>query len=107
MAIERRKYLYKRETVDRVKELDLLNTDIPTTNFSVSDEIVVTDSIAFNPSMCSMKAFGTFELGWLLMDYNDILDPYEELTIGTRLKVPSIQEFFRYFNNRGRAWNRD
>lgn len=96
--IHERKYLYGRETVDGVEELDYLQTDLSRANFRVDRTITITDATKYRPDILSKIAFGSYHFGWLLMDYNDIIDPYEELHTGRVLKIPSINEFFQWYS---------
>lgn len=98
MTIESRKFLYGRETVDGVPELDYLKTEITEMDLDVARVITVRSHTAFRPDLLSQIAFGQFDMGWLLMDYNDILDPFEELVPGKKLNVPSQSEYFEFFN---------
>lgn len=96
--IYNRKYLYKRDEVDGVEELDYLQTSLVYQDFPVEEEIIVTDSIAYRPDLISKRAYGSFHYGWLIMDHNDILDPYEQLVTGTVLEIPRMEDYFTFFN---------
>lgn len=96
--IKDRKYLYRRERVDGVLELDYLQTRLVYKDFDISNEITVTDATAYRPDLVSRLAYGSPHYGWLLMDHNDILDPYEQLTTGTVLEVPDISGYFDFYN---------
>lgn len=93
-----RKFLYKQETVDGIRELDLLQTKLIYQDFSTQKEITVTDATAYRPDLVSRVAYGNPNYGWLIMDYNDILDPYDQLVTGVVLQVPRIDVYFNFFN---------
>lgn len=94
-----RKFLYRRDTVDGVLELDYLQTKLIYQDFSIEKEITITDSLAYRPDLVSRVAYGNPNYGWLIMDHNDILDPYEELVTGLVLQVPKIEIFFNFYND--------
>ena len=94
-----RKFLYKRDTVNGIRELDYLQTKLIYQNFPIDKEITVTDWLAYRPDLISRVAYGNPNYGWLIMDHNDILDPYEQLVTGLVLEIPRIDEFFNFYND--------
>lgn len=96
--IKDRKYLYRSSVVDGVKELDYLRTQLVYRDFQISNEVTVTDATAHRPDLISRVAYGSPHYGWLIMDHNDILDPYIQLTTGTVLEVPDISDYFDFYN---------
>ena len=49
------------------------------------------------PDMLSQKIYGQDDYWWVLLKYNNIMDPYEELVGGVILEVPDvldIQDFY-------------
>lgn len=94
----KRKFLYKRETVDGVRELDYLQTELFNQQIGVDFEYTINQSTAFRPDLIARQTLGNFHYGWLIMDYNDILDPYEELFVGRTLRIPKIDEYFEFYN---------
>lgn len=97
--IHERKYLYGREEVDGILELDYLQTDLSRSDLRVDRTITITDDTQYRPDILSKVAFGSYHFGWYLMDYNNILDPYEELKTGVVLKIPNITEFFQWYSS--------
>lgn len=96
--IKDRKYLYRKAEVGGITELDYLQTRLVYRDFEVSNEITVTDATAYRPDLISRLAYGSPHYGWLIMDHNDILDPYSQLTTGTVLEVPDISDYFDFYN---------
>lgn len=97
--LHNRKFLYKRDTVDGILELDYLQTKLIYQDFVIDREITITDSLAYRPDLVSRVVYGSFHYGWLIMDYNNILDPYEELVTGVVLQIPKIDAFFNFYND--------
>lgn len=96
--IYNRKFLYKREVVGGIRELDYLQTPLIYQDFPIDREITITDSMSYRPDLVSRVAYGSPNYGWLLMDHNDILDPYEQLITGTVIEVPRIDQYFNFYN---------
>lgn len=97
--IKDRKYLYRTSEVDGVKELDYLQTRLVYREFQISNEITLTDATAYRPDLISRVAYGSPHYGWLIMDHNNILDPYIQLTTGTVLEIPDISDYFDFYND--------
>lgn len=55
------------------------------------DDIIytITSDDVGRPDLISYNVYGTAELLWLVLQYNNILDPTTELNIGTELILPS------------------
>lgn len=92
------KYFYKEVELDEHKELDYLDTEIVNINLETADVFVVTAPFEYRPDLISLKLFGDYHYGWLLSLHNDVLDPVKYYTVGRRIDVPNIDEYFRYFN---------
>lgn len=105
--IERRKYLYRKEEVDGVKELDYLQTPIIEMRIKAVRRVRVTQSTQYRPDLLSKQVFDDYNYGWLLMDFNNILDPYDELTAGKILEIPSLSEYFNFFNTNANFSKKD
>lgn len=52
-------------------------------------QIVVSSSEEGRPDKIAYNIYQKANLAWLVMQYNNIVDPIEELTTGTRLTLPS------------------
>lgn len=100
--IYQRLNLYNKVNVGLNKEVDLLATNLP--DFDVRQERIftITARLAGKPSLISYEVYGTTELGWLIMQINDILDPFEELYIGREIKIPPLREYFDFYSDNKR-----
>ena len=96
--IENRRYLYHKATVDGNTELDYIRTPLPNMSLSLREKFRVTSQYVGRIDLISYKMFNTFNLGWLILEYNDILDPYDEIVVGTVLNIPNIDEYYSFFN---------
>lgn len=56
---------------------------------STSRVITVDASTEANLPYLAEKYLGTSRLWWTILMYNGLLDPIEDITIGTRLAIPS------------------
>ena len=46
----------------------------------------------FRPDIISFKTYEHSMYWWILMKYNDVIDPFSELVRGTVLRVPSLKD---------------
>lgn len=49
----------------------------------------VTPEYANRADLIAHDEYGTAELDWLVLEYNNIIDPVVELVVGVRLRLPS------------------
>lgn len=96
--LEKRKFLYGRRIVNDTIELDYLVSDIPKMDLDVEKVITVDGSTAFRPDLLSKFNYDSFQFGWLIMDFNDIIDPFEELYEGKQLSIPNLDQYLDFFN---------
>lgn len=98
--IEERRFLYRRANVNNNTELDYIDTPITTMDISYTQEWRITGQYENRPDLISFKFYRSYDFAWLICDYNDILDPYDELEVGRKIKIPSLEEFYSFFNRR-------
>ena len=55
---------------------------------------------ANRPDIISNRCYVQVDLWWILMKYNDIIDPFSELVGGTVLKVPDFKDIQSYQKTR-------
>lgn len=96
--LSERRFLYRRSTVDGKIELDYLNTSITDMNISFTARFVVTQTLEHRPDLISYRFYDNYDFGWLICDYNDIIDPFEEIVTGKELLIPNLQEYYSFFN---------
>ena len=46
----------------------------------------------FRPDVISFRCYKNTQVWWILMKYNDIIDPFNELVAGLVLKVPDFKD---------------
>lgn len=52
----------------------------------------VTDSEVSQPDAIAYRFYGDERLWWVICTFNGIVDPYTELTAGTKLLIPRLDE---------------
>lgn len=93
----KRTSLYKTKKVDENLELDLLTNVYTGIDFKMESVFTITSNLAGKPSLISNELYGQTSLGWLIMMFNDIMDPYEELYAGRRIKVPKLKDYHDFY----------
>lgn len=96
--LDQRRFLYKRVDVNGNLELDYIQTKIVDMDLSSVAEFTVTQTFENRIDLISMRFYNTYDLGWLICDYNDIIDPFDEIVIGKVLNIPNLQEYYSFFN---------
>jgi hypothetical protein len=97
-----RKYFYDEVTVNGSKELDYLTTRLNTMELNSATFYRVDIVTEKRPDLISMKFYGTYHLGWLIAEHNNLQDPIEDLVMGLVIKIPSITEYYQYYNRNSR-----
>lgn len=98
MGIKRRKDLFSRVEVDGNTELDYLSSGFVHMGIEKYERFRVPSYMAGRPDLISYAHYGQPDYGWLILEYNDIFDPWDEITAGTVLKIPSIKEYYNFYN---------
>lgn len=98
-----RKYFFDEAEVDNNRELDLLTNRLPPMKLSTMEFYRVDNATAYRPDLISLKYYGNYDLGWLICEQNDILDPLTEFYPGRVVKIPSITEYYQYYNRNTRG----
>lgn len=99
----RRKNLYRKMLVDNNKEVDYLNTKIPIMDFENYSNYTVPQYAEGRIDIISYLHYETVELWWLIAQFNDIINPLDELHSGKVLKIPSLSEYYRFYNENSRT----
>lgn len=97
MLLDRHSF-YRKVRVDGIRELDLLSGKLPQFDFSRYSNFIVTQASEGRPDLISQRVYDTVELWWLILLANDIIDPFDELYVGRRLKIPQINEYYDFYN---------
>lgn len=103
MAITLRKYYYDEVTVDGNKELDYLTSRLNGMSLETRDFHRIDAVTEDRPDLISLKYYGNYHLGWLIAEHNNILDPVEGFKINTVLRIPSLDEYYQYYNRNTRS----
>lgn len=62
-------------------------------NFPEGDDdvyVTINKELIGRPDLISFKAYGTPDLWWAILDFNNIKDPLFEIKIGQIIKIPSL-----------------
>lgn len=96
-----RTLFYKQATVNGIDELDMLWNRL--SNFTMNYTPVyyrVTVHDVMQPDNISYNMYGTERYWWIICLVNGIMNPFDELVIGTVLKLPNIvdiEDFYRQY----------
>jgi len=103
MPMTNRKYFYNIKNVDGSTELDYIESPLHTMNLKTFRKERVTQAFAGRIDLISFKYYGSYDLGWLICEHNNILDPFTEITVGKVLDIPSLDDYYRYYNRNARG----
>ena len=94
MNINRDSFL---EFNDEVQDLDLISNQLFRTYFPETGErFLVTAQDVARPDLMAARILGAKELWWVLLKYNNIDDPWNELYPGQTLSIPSLSAIQSY-----------
>lgn len=95
-----RKRLYEKNVIDGNKEIDLLQSVIPNMRFdeNYTRSIIVSSDMLGRLDLISNYFYNTTEFWWLIAQYNNIINPIEDMKIGQLIKIPSMIEFYNIYN---------
>jgi|AntDeeMinimDraft_5_1070356.scaffolds.fasta_scaffold101836_1 hypothetical protein len=96
--LNERRFLYSKNSVDGNSELDYINTAIIDMDLTYTEKFVVNQTLQFRIDLISYRFYNTFDLGWLICDYNNIMDPFDEIVVGKELLIPDLGEYYSFFN---------
>lgn len=102
MSLEHRKTFYQTAMIDGNRELDYLQNRLMGMELKTMDKFRITAGTVNRPDLISNIFFGTYNLGWLLHHHNNILDPLTEYYIGRVIEIPSLDDYYRYYNRNAR-----
>lgn len=103
MTISVRKYFFDEVMVNGNTELDFIKGSIPDMDLRTVDFFTVTASTEDRLDLISFKYYGSYDFGWLIAEHNDLLDPVSEVKIGLVLKIPSMTDYYQYYNRNTRV----
>lgn len=94
----RRKNLYRKRLVDHNKEVDYLDTKIPIMDFENYNNYTIPQFAEGRIDIISYVNYETVDLWWLIAQFNNIIDPINELCTGRVIRIPSLSEYYRFYN---------
>ncbi len=103
MSFTERRHFYREERLDKNVELDYLSSTLNGMRLSTVETYRITAVTAHRPDILSFMYYGTYHLGWLLAHHNDFLDPISDFSEGTLLRIPSLTEYYQYYNRNTRG----
>lgn len=98
MSTLSRTKLYEKIQVDGNTEYDYLDSNIDDMELRIVDTVIISDGVAGRPDLLSYKYYKNYDFGWLIAWFNDFLDPVAGLETGTKVKIPSIEDYYRFVN---------
>lgn len=98
MALSNRTTLYQQVRTDDTVEFDYIRSSLNEMELTTTDSITLNSVYAFRPDLLSYKFYGNFDFGWLIAYHNDIVDPLTEFTVGRKINIPSMEDYYRYVN---------
>jgi hypothetical protein len=83
--------------VEGTPELDYLTNTLSkfTMNYPVSF-YTVTESDLGRPDLISHKSYGDVGYWWLILMVNQVIDPFNGLTVGQNLMIPSLLDIYAF-----------
>lgn len=98
----KRKFLYEKKTEKGNQELDYLDTNIHNLNLEQATTFRVPAFMVGRPDIISYAVYESPYYYWLIMYANDIIDPFEEIQENDVLIVPSLLDYYNFFNDNAR-----
>lgn len=104
MALWERQFYYKTSKTDlETTELDYLSSNLHKLNLETVEYFIVDAATENRPDLISLKFYGSYHFGWLIGIHNNIEDLTLGFPIGTRVGLPSIDEYYRFHNRNTRT----
>lgn len=98
MALEDRRNLYDTVSVDGNQEKDFLSSKITSLEFTAFTLFTVPQIFLGRLDLVSYAAYGIPDYWWLIAQVNDIMDPFSDMYTGQVLKIPSLGEYYTFYN---------
>ncbi len=103
MALNQRKRMYGIERVNRQDEIDHLDTNLNQMNLRTIARERVSNMTRNRLDLISFKHYNSFDYGWLIAEHNDIIDPIDEVVVGKVLRIPSIEDYYRFSSRNSKS----
>ena len=103
MSVVSREFLYEIAETEETIELDYLSSAIGSMQLRTIEIFTVTAATENRIDLISFKYYGTYNLGWLIAFHNDMIDPVNETVAGKRINIPSLDDYYRFYNRNSRV----
>ena len=103
MPLNSRLDMYNKVVVNGNVEVDYLSGEYHNMNLGTINYEKITAMTLNRIDLVSFKHYRNYHYGWLILEHNGIIDPMEELDIGMQLKIPSLEDYFRFKNRYKRS----
>ena len=104
--INNRHDLYRRVSVDGNRELDLLSSRLPILDMATTKKFRIPRVAEGRPDLISHFVYENVDFWWIILEHNNIVDPYSELYTGRLLDIPSINDYYDFYNQFSRVKRR-
>jgi len=102
-SITERLFLFDTTDEGQYTEIDILNNKMEgIADIREIDKYRVTELTHDRLDLISFKFYGNYHMGWLICEYNEIIDPFSEISVGDILRIPSLDGYYRYFTRNAR-----
>ena len=98
MSVTNIKNFFNKERSENTIEMDFLNSELPFIEFEETEQVRIKQYNEFRADLISYEAYDTTELWWLILIANNIIDPFEELYEGRIIDIPSLSEYYKFYN---------
>ena len=99
--------LYRKERVEGNREFDYLSTRLTILDMRTSRRFRIPKVAESRPDLISYSAYGNVDLWWLIMEHNNIIDPIDELYAGRIIEIPSLDNYYDFYDEFARKNRRD
>jgi hypothetical protein len=96
--LEYRKQYYLPVTVDGIKELDLLKTDLLKMELTTATVYTINQQTEARSDLISKIFYDNYDLAWIIHYHNDILDPFTEYYVGRDINIPYLDDYYLFYN---------
>jgi hypothetical protein len=86
-------------TDDRSRNFLLLRESLVLEEDTTDSFFIIESHYDGRPDLISYQVYNRPDLGWVLMDVNNIKNPLTELTIGLSLRIPSLKRVLLAINS--------
>ena len=89
---------YETTSVNGITELDYLKSNLH--KFQPKYPVVsyrIKETDLMRPDLISYQMYQTVEYWWLILMYNQVLDPFSELKVGDLLYIPNMLDIYEYY----------